>query len=373
VQKRFKSEKTPFLVLSLKEVAKNYDHLHQELPLAEIYYAVKANPHPKILSLLDKKGSNFDVASIYEFKELIRLGVSPHKISFGNTIKKHQDIAYFYHKGVRLFATDSLSDLHKIAHHAPGSKVYFRLSVDCFGSDWSLSKKFGAHPDMIIDLAQEAKKQGLVPYGLSFHVGSQQRDVEQWDQALAQCKHIFEMLHKRSINLQMINLGGGLPSQYLVPTPGLAYYCRKIKSYLGNHFGRKMPNIIIEPGRYLVGNAGIIVTEVVLRSKKSYSLPYEWLYLDAGLYQGLDECENESILYELETEKSSSHKAEFVLAGPTCDSHDILYEKNRYKLPSHLKEGSRIYFLNSGAYTFQVSAIGFNGFPPLKVCILDKD
>jgi ornithine decarboxylase len=102
-------------------------------------------------------------------------------------------------------------------------------------------------------------------------------------------------------------------------------------------------------------------------------LPYEWLYLDAGLYQGLDECENESILYELETEKSSSHKAEFVLAGPTCDSHDILYEKNRYKLPSHLKEGSRIYFLNSGAYTFQVSAIGFNGFPPLKVCILDKD
>jgi ornithine decarboxylase len=373
VQKEFKNQKTPFLVLDLKEVENNYLRLKKDLPFAEIYYAVKANPHPRVVSLLDKKGSNFDVATVYELDELLSLGISPQKISFGNTIKKHEDIAYFYKKGVRLFVTDSLSDLKKIAHYAPKSRVFFRLSVDGTSADWELSKKFGAHEDLIILLAVEAKKLGLVPYGLSFHVGSQQRDVEQWDQSLAQCRYIFETLQKKSIHLQMINLGGGLPSEYLTPTPGLSYYCRKIRSFLRNHFGKKLPRILIEPGRYMVGSAGIIVTEVVLIAKKTESLPYEWLYLDAGLYQGLTECYGEAIKYRIETEKKSSSKKEFVIAGPTCDSHDILYEKEHYKLPSHIKEGSRVFFLTTGAYTYQTSSISFNGFPPLKVYILQDN
>ena len=142
--------------------------------------------------------------------------------------------------------------------------MFFRLFVDGTGSDWSLSKKFGSHPDMIIDLAVQAKKLGLKPYGLSFHVGSQQRDVEQYDQAIAQCKYIFEELEKKKIKLEMLNLGGGLPSDYLVATKPVSYYTTKIKKYLDSHFGKKMPKIIIEPGRYMVGNSGVIVTEAIL-------------------------------------------------------------------------------------------------------------
>ena len=370
--KKYSSDKqTPFLVLSLDAVKKNYDSLQRQLPFAKIYYAVKANPHRTILSLLNERGSSFDVATIYEFKELIRLKVPVDKISFGNTIKKHEDIAYFYKSGVRLFVTDSISDLKKIARYAPNSKVFFRLLVDGTGADWELSKKFGAHHDLIISLAKEARKLNLIPYGLSFHVGSQQRDVEQWDNALSKCKSIFENLQNEKIHLKMINLGGGLPSQYLVPTPSLTHYARKIKGYLKKHFGNNLPKIFIEPGRYLVGNSGIIATETILIAKKSESVSYKWLYVDAGIYQGLDECVQESLEYPIETEKKSAHKTEYVIAGPTCDSHDILYEKKRYKLSSNIKEGSRIYFLSTGAYTYQVSSVGFNGFPPLKVYILE--
>ena len=362
---------TPFLVLDLDQVKKNYDTLQRQLPFAKIYYAVKANPHKEVLSVLNEQGSNFDVATIYEFKDLIKLGVTADRISFGNTIKKHEDIAFFYKKGVRLFVTDSTSDLRKIARYAPKSKVFFRLLVDGIGADWELSKKFGAHHDLIIKLAKEARELDLIPYGLSFHVGSQQRDVEQWDNALSKCKSIFEILQKSKIHLKMINLGGGLPSQYLVPTPSLNHYCKKIKGYLKKHFGKEFPKIFIEPGRYMVGDSGIIVTETILISKKSESVSHKWLYVDAGIYQGLDECIEESLKYPIETEKKSLHKTEYIIAGPTCDSHDILYEKKRYKLSSNIKEGSRIYFLSTGAYSYQVSSVGFNGFPPLKVYILE--
>ena len=362
---------TPFLVLDLDIVKKNYNALERQLPFAKIYYAVKANPHKEVLSVLNKQGSNFDVATIYEFKDLIKLGVSADRISFGNTIKKHEDIAFFYKKGVRLFVTDSTSDLKKIARYAPKSKVFFRLLVDGTGADWELSRKFGAHHDLIIELAKEARELDLIPYGLSFHVGSQQRDVEQWDNALSKCKSIFEILQKSRIHLKMINLGGGLPSQYLVPTPSLNHYCKKIKGYLKKHFGKDLPKIFIEPGRYMVGNSGIIATETILIAKKSESVQYKWLYIDAGIYQGLDECVEESLEYPIETEKRSLHKTEYVIAGPTCDSHDVLYEKKRYKLSSNIKEGSRVYFLSTGAYSYQVSSVGFNGFPPLKVYILE--
>lgn len=370
IKKFSANKKTPFLILDLSKVATNYDSLKNNLPFADIFYAIKANPHSEVIKLLARKGANFDAASIYEFDDLLSLGVNPTRVSFGNPIKKEEDIKYFFDKGVRLFATDSESDLKKIAKYAPSSKVFFRLLVEGAGSDWPLSKKFGAHPDMIHKLAIEAKALGLVPYGLSFHIGSQQRDVEQWDQAISQCKYLFERLGKEGIHLSMINLGGGLPSDYLFPTPSIRFYASKIKSYLSYHFGKKMPRILIEPGRYMVGDAGVLVTEVVLISKKAESMPYEWMYIDAGLYTGLDETVDETIKYPILCEAKSKSLREFVIAGPTCDSRDILYEKFHYSFPSSIKEGSRLYFLSAGAYTYQVSAICFNGFPPLKVYIL---
>jgi ornithine decarboxylase len=214
-----KTVKTPFLALDMGIIEKNYDDLVRNFSYARIFYAVKANPSDSVLKLLMRKGSNFDIATVFELDQLLALGVHPEKISYGNTIKKEDDIRYAYEKGIRLFVTDSESDMMKISRQAPGSKVFFRLLISCEGADWPLSKKFGAHPDVVYDLALKAKNLGLVPYGLSFHVGSQQRDVGQWDNAISMCKYLFTSLKEKGVELKMINLGGGLPSNYMQPTP----------------------------------------------------------------------------------------------------------------------------------------------------------
>ncbi len=368
IKKFGEDKKTPFLLINLNKVEEKYDELQHNLPYAKIYYAVKANPDNEIIKALADKGSNFDVATIFELDQLLSLGISPEKMSFGNTIKKEQDIAYAYEKGIRLFATDSESDLNKIGRQAPGSKVFFRLLADGSGADWPLSRKFGAHPDMIFRLALKTKKLNLIPYGLSFHVGSQQRDIGQWDDAIAQCKYLFDSLEDADISLKMINLGGGLPSDYLQPTNSIEIYTKEITRFLKEDFGENIPEILIEPGRSIAGDAGTIVSEVVLISQKSTSNHYSWIYLDVGMFGGLIETINESIKYPIFTneQKTKENLGEVILAGPTCDSMDILYENFRYNLDKNLKEKDRVYILTAGAYTASYSSINFNGIPPLK-------
>lgn len=378
IKKFAKGKKTPFLVIDLKKIEEKYDELTKNMPYAKIYYAVKANPEDDIIKLLARKGSNFDVATIYELDQLLRLKISPKRISFGNTIKKEEDIAYAYKKGIRLFATDLISDIKKLAKAAPGSKVFFRIIMEGGSADWPLSRKFGAHPDMIYHLIFEAKKLGLIPYGVSFHVGSQQRDIGQWDQAISQCKYLFDAVKEEGIELKLINMGGGFPANYISPTHNLETYSKEITRFLEDDFGENFSNkleIIIEPGRSIAADAGVIVTEVVMISKKSLSNQFDWVYLDVGKFGGLIETLDELIKYPIFTEnyrKPPKEKEcrEVILAGPTCDSTDTLYEKHKYFLPKSLKEGDRLYILSTGAYTRSYSSIYFNGFPPLEVYIV---
>ncbi len=363
------NKKTPFLLINLNKIEKNYTDLQTQMPFAKIYYAVKANPHKEVVKALADKGSCFDFATVFELDQLLELNISPEKISFGNTIKKEEDIAYAYKKGVRLFATDSENDLNKICRQAPGAKVFFRLLTDGSGADWPLSRKFGAHPDMIFRLALKCRKMDLIPYGLSFHVGSQQRDIGQWDNAIAQCKYLFDSLEDANISLKMINLGGGLPSDYLQPTNNIEIYAKEILRFLKEDFGDNLPEILIEPGRSIAGDAGTIVSEIIMISQKSTSNHYSWVYLDVGKFGGLIETINEAIKYPIftEYEKNPENLKEVILAGPTCDSMDIMYEDFRYRLDKNIKEGDRIYILTAGAYTASYSSIEFNGIPPLKV------
>jgi ornithine decarboxylase len=361
-----KNKETPFLIIDLEKVEEKYDELRENLPYAKIYYAVKSNPTEEVVKLLAKKGSNFDIASIYELNQLLGYGVSPERLSFGNTIKKASAIKYAYEKGIKLFATDSENDIKKIAKNAPGSKVYFRILCDGSGADWPLSRKFGTHPDMAFSLAKKAKELGLIPYGISFHVGSQQREIGRWDDAISQCRYLFESLRKEGINLKMINMGGGFPAKYKFPTSEIKEYAKEITRFLEEDFPEKVPEIFIEPGRSLVGDSGVIVTEVVLISKKARVSPYRWVYLDIGKFQGMIETLDEAIKYPIYTERKGEEK-EVILAGPTCDSMDILYEDYKYRLPISLKEKDRLYILATGAYTASYSSICFNGFPPLKV------
>nr|MDK2850553.1 ornithine decarboxylase [Candidatus Cloacimonadota bacterium] len=363
---------TPLLVMDKDLIRHKFDELSSSFPIADIYYAVKANPMPEILSLLISKGSHFDVASRYELDLLLSLGADPKKLSLGNTIKKKSDIAYFYEKGVRLFVTDSSTDLINIAEAAPEAKVFFRLLTEGMGADWPLSRKFGAHADIIYYLILEARDLGLKPYGLSFHVGSQQRDIGQWDDAIARCKYLFDAVAEDGVELEMINLGGGFPASYVDPTFTIREYAQEIMRFIEEDFGEKIPRIILEPGRFLVADAGIIITEVVNISRKSKNNIYQWVFLDIGKFGGLIETIDESIKFPIYFEREGLAD-EIILAGPTCDSMDILYENYKYHMPESTQIGDRVYIFSTGAYTRSYSSICFNGFPPLNAVIFDKE
>jgi len=361
------THETPFLVVDTATIDRQYDDLNKHFPYARIYYAVKANPAPQILSLLRDKGACFDIASIFELEKVLALGVSPDRVSFGNTIKKAKDIRTFYQKGVRMFATDSESDLRNIAKAAPGSKVYARILTEgSMTADWPLSRKFGCEADMAMDLLILARDLGLEPYGVSFHVGSQQREIGAWDAALGKVKVIFDRLREEDgIKLKMINMGGGFPANYMQRTNDLETYAAEITRFLKEDFYDELPEIVLEPGRSLVSNAGVLVSEVVLISRKSRTALHRWVYTDVGKFSGLIETLDESIKYPIHTEKNGELE-NAIIAGPTCDSADIMYENYKYGLPLNLATGDRLYWLSTGAYTTTYSSVEFNGFPPLK-------
>ncbi|HAO34111.1 MAG TPA: type III PLP-dependent enzyme [Candidatus Competibacter sp.] len=366
-----KDKETPFLVVLLDEVREKYQEFRANFPNAKIYYAVKANPGVELLAVLRDLGSCFDIASTHELDRMLELGVTPERLSYGNTIKKAKHIRYAYEKGVRLYTSDCEADIRNLAREAPGSRVFFRLLMDAVtsDSDWPLSRKFGCQPRMAIELVALAAELGLEPYGISFHVGSQQREISAWDAAVAQVHALFEWLAKDRLPLQAINMGGGFPADYLVKTNPLSVYAEEINAYLKTYFGASTPEIYLEPGRGLVGEAGVLVSEVVLVSKKSKTDLKRWIYTDVGVFNGLMETIDESIKYPIYTEKSGE-VGDVVLAGPTCDSLDIIYEHFQYELPLSLESGDRLYWLSTGAYTTSYSSIEFNGFPPLKTYYL---
>lgn len=375
VQNLKKEHRTPFLVIDLSVIQNTYAELKNGIPQANIFYAVKANPAPEVLKVLANLNAGFDLASANELKLVLPLKVSPEKLSFGNTIKKKEDISFFYEHRIRLFVTDSEKDLENIATYAPGSKVYFRLLFDASASsDWPLSNKFGCNEDTVIQLAYKAKLLGLTPYGISFHVGSQQKDPSVWAEALNITDQLFEQLKTQyDIHLKMLNLGGGLPALYLGTTPSLENYFSTIQNAL-NTFKQKhqLEKIVTEPGRSLVGNAGILVSKVILKSPPKTPQDKPWLYLDVGTYGGLCETAGESIQYKILTDdiEHADTKESFILAGPTCDSVDIMYQKKGYVLPSNIDIDDYLYWLSTGAYTTSCSSMYFNGFEPLKYVVI---
>ena len=361
---------TPCLVVDLDVVGKAYDLLRRYLPNASVYYAVKANPARDIVAMLVKKGSSFDVASPSEIALCLDNGATAERLSFGNTIKKERDIAWAYAAGIRLFAFDSEAELGKLARVAPGARVFCRILVSCEGADWPLSRKFGCTPEMAVTLLSRARDLGLDPYGVSFHVGSQQTDLNQWDGAIGAAARMFSLLAEADINLRMVNIGGGFPAQYRSEVSPIANYAAAVTTALTRHFGNHLPEVIVEPGRSLVGDAGVIQSEVVLISDKGDGDGKRWIYLDVGKFNGLAETMDESIKYRIETTGRNGPSGPVVIAGPTCDSADILYEKTQYKMPLSLSVGDKVEILSTGAYTASYASVGFNGFSPIRTyCI----
>lgn len=361
----------PCVVVDLDIVKDNYVAFERALPDTRVFYAVKANPAPEILALLASLGSSFDCASVPEIEMALAAGAGPERISFGNTIKKERDVARAFDLGVRLFAVDCEAEVEKIARAAPGAQVFCRILCDGAGADWPLSRKFGCAPSMAPQVLEHAHRLGLIAHGVSFHVGSQQANVEAWDTALGSAAAIFREMAERGIVLSMVNLGGGFPARYLKDVPGVPRYGEAILRGLAKHFGNRIPQTIIEPGRGMVGDAGMIEAEVVLISKKSEAEDeIRWVYLDIGKFNGLAETMDEAIRYPIRTDKDEDRKTPCVLAGPTCDSVDVLYEKTPYELPVSLSIGDKVLIEACGAYTTTYSAVAFNGFEPLRSYVI---
>jgi ornithine decarboxylase len=360
----------PCLVIDLERVRSNFDAFRKAMPESAVYYAVKANPHPEVLRVLAAAGSNFDCASVAEIKMGLEAGATADRISYGNTIKKERDIAAAFALGVRLYAVDCREEVEKISRAAPGSKVFCRILTDGAGAEWPLSRKFGCDPAMAPDVLEHAYRLGLVPVGVSFHVGSQQTNAGAWDDALASAAAIFREMETRGIRLTLVNLGGGFPTRYLKDVPVLRQYGMSIYEAVRRFFGNRIPDTVIEPGRGMVGDAGVIRSEVVLVSRKSADDKVRWVYLDIGKFGGLAETMDEAIRYSIVTDRDADAKSPCVLAGPTCDSADVLYEKTPYALPDTLKAGDMVFIEGTGAYTSTYSSVAFNGFEPLRTYVI---
>jgi ornithine decarboxylase len=368
---RFLAERrpaTPCLVLDVDRVEQNYRALARALPLAEIYYAVKANPAAPILRRLAALGSRFDAASFPEIEQCLAAGASPGAISYGNTIKKADSIRRAHEAGISLYAFDSDEELEKIARHAPGSRVYCRLLVENEGAEWPLSRKFGTTAADAVALMVRARDLGLDPYGLSFHVGSQQTSTAAYKAAIGRVAMLFTDLAGAGVQLRMLNLGGGFPTRYRDEVPEIGAFAREIMSAMTEHFGNALPEILVEPGRYMAGDAGVVCAEVVLVARKGADDPVRWVYLDIGRFGGLAETEGEAVRYSITTADGRDGEATgpVVIAGPTCDSVDTLYERSNYRLPLSLRGGDRVLLHATGAYVTTYASQGFNGYAPLE-------
>jgi ornithine decarboxylase len=264
-----------------------------------------------------------------------------------------------------MFAFDSEPELLKIAKNAPGARVYCRILVENKGAEWPLSRKFGCELDMARDLMVQAGELGLDPYGISFHVGSQQTSTAAYEGAIARVAMLFTDLKEAGVKLRMVNLGGGYPVRYRAEVPGIDDFGTAIMGAMTQHFGNDLPEMLIEPGRFLVGDAGVVSSEVVLVSRKAKAAPVRWVYLDIGRFGGLAETEGEAIKYAFRTPHDGRADGPVTIAGPTCDSTDTLYETSNYRLPIALDCGDRVELLSTGAYVTTYAAQAFNGFRPL--------
>lgn len=354
---------TPYLAIDLNKVRSNYNKLKKLLPDFTVYYAMKSNPEPEILAALKKEGCQFEIASIGELDRLEKQGVNPKDVIFSNPVKIPSHIKQAFDRGVRYFAFDSVEEAEKIAENAPGAYVYARVSVSNHGSIINLSNKFGVDPAHVVPLMGVAKDYGLIPWGVSFHVGSQSENVHLWDEAIELMSELIKRLESADITIESVNIGGGIPIKYDAPVPDMediaVRVAKNVKKYLPPHI-----KLMCEPGRALVGDAGVIATTIISRAiRKNES----WLYLDTGRFQSFIEMfESEELRYPVYTslnlgqDNKIASKSSFTLTGPTCDSYDTIM--HQVSLPSILNRGEKLYFGSAGAYT-HVYGAPFNDFP----------
>jgi ornithine decarboxylase len=352
---KFYDVATPCLFLDLDRVQANLEALRSAFAALRprVFYSVKANADPRLLTTLHALGAGFDVASINEIRRLLALGVPPAAITFSSTVKIPAHVAEAHARGIARFAFDNEAEVAKLAQLAPGAQALLRLEVPHTGSRWPLAGKFGARPAEALALLRAARAGGLDPCGLTFHVGSQCLRAETWPDALDVCAKVWDAAAAAGIGLRVVNVGGGLPTRYTEDVPGVAAVAEQVVPRVRAAFGPDA-EFAVEPGRYLVGDAGTIVASVIGKATRRGK---PWVYVDLGIYSGLLEVVG-GWTYPLLTERDYLPKRRATLAGPSCDSTDIIAQD--VELPD-LEIGDRLLLFSAGAYT--TSYREYNGFP----------
>ena len=357
---------TPVLTVDLATVRRSFRQLRAALPGVDLHYAVKANPSRPVLDALRDEGARWDVASPGEIDAVLAVDPDPARLSYGNTVKKPGDIAHAYARGVRQFSVDCDAELDKLIDLAPGATLLVRITTSGAGADWALGLKFGCDEATAGRLLARAVTHGH-PVGICFHVGSQQHDVTAWDEPLATTARLRAVVRAHGSDLAVVDLGGGFPAHSAVPTPDVPSFGDAIMAAVRRSLGPDVPPLMAEPGRVLVADAGTLETDVVLVCARGGR---RWVYVDVGLFGGLAETMGEAIRYRITAHRGGrllrGRTADVVLAGPTCDSVDILYQQHRPRLPLDLRVGDRLRIHAAGAYTTTYSSVGFNGFAPLR-------
>jgi ornithine decarboxylase len=354
---------TPFFFTSKSVLKNNYETFQDLFDNSEVYYAIKANSDPKIISYLASLGSGFEAASSYEIDALLKLGIKPDHIIYGTAVKPAAHISEAFKNGINRFAADSKEEIEKIAQNAPGARVFVRARVDDTGSVFTFSERFGAPVENVAELVLLIRHLGLKVYGISFHVGSQATNEHRWSNGINMLRPVLEQLYDAGITLEMLDIGGGFPVTYYnhqhVPhLPEIVAHVRNALHMLPFF----VPKIVVEPGRGIVASATVMVAEVISRTMRNGKV---WLCLDGGIYNALYEAmihqgSTQYTVHPFVEQKDKTKMMHATLAGPTGDSLDII--SREVQLPDYIDVGDRLIFENAGAYTVTMSS-PFNGFP----------
>lgn len=350
---------TPFLEVEIDHLQRNVEGIRAAFRGADLYYAVKCNPHPSILHCLHEAGVGFEIASLSELRLVEEAGVEASRLACFHTIKSPAFLQCLSQSRVDRLAVDSLQEVQQIARYCPGAKVFVRLDTGTQFSRLLLNKKFGCSHHRAMQLLRCAQELGLNPFGITIHVGSQCEQVGDWQRAAEACYRLADEALGGGIPLQAFSLGGGLPVSYQEPVISLAEIAEVMLSAISAADPHGQLQFMLEPGRAIVSTAGKLHASVIAIAERDDAT---WVYLDVGIYHGLSEklSLHGGFVLPIETQHPHRGTRAYRLAGPTCDSTDTL--PGIYNLPE-LHVGDRVTFRCAGSYTTSL-ATGFNGFAP---------
>jgi ornithine decarboxylase len=355
---------SPLLILDCARVRKQYRALRRALPRVDLHYALKPMPHPAVVRTVIEEGGWLDLATTGEVQLVASLGIAPARCIHTHPIKRAADIRNALAFGVRSFVADNADEVRKFARYGERSALLLRVSFRAPGAVCDLSRKFGCDPEDALPLARLAASLGIDVQGFSFHVGSQSPDALKHVEAIEVCARLLRLARRERLgSLDTLDIGGGFPIDYLQHAVEIRRFCAPIRAALAPLL--KRVRVIAEPGRFIVGPAAIGVATVMGRGRRE---GHWWYYLDDGLYGSYSGQLFDHARYPVESLRQGTPLLPSVLAGPTCDSIDVIAEN--LMLPQ-LKAGDLVVGRSMGAYTW-ASASEFNFFPRATVVAVNR-